>query len=267
LRFNIFHVILLIVINPSHKKIHRSFQSARRERAMLRLVAGNGVIESQGGRGHTVSTEQGEGSVADLLAEVGSLSEAEARGVGARVARALGCVHDRGVVHGDIKPANIVFSTDGDLRLIDFDAAGATGSQRRRGSPARISDKGPLAPEADIVALAIMVVECATGAMIDSAAVWTTPALVSVGCSTDLAADVELILNSTPTAARVSAILQRRDDRLPTTRGRRGSVDPTPTVDMQGVAVAGLSPIGAVETKGPLPSPTGWRHWASRALG
>jgi serine/threonine-protein kinase len=38
-----------------------------------------------------------------------------------RVAAALQYAHDRGVVHGDIKPANIVFDADtGSVKIIDF---------------------------------------------------------------------------------------------------------------------------------------------------
>ena len=41
----------------------------------------------------------------------------------AEVARAIGALHDRGVVHADIKPENVLVLSDGTPRLIDFGSA------------------------------------------------------------------------------------------------------------------------------------------------
>lgn len=63
------------------------------------------------------------GSLHDLLAERGRLSPGETIAVLARVADALGSAHRRGVLHGDVKPANILFTTDGEPLLGDFGVA------------------------------------------------------------------------------------------------------------------------------------------------
>lgn len=40
-----------------------------------------------------------------------------------RLLRALGRLHSLGIVHRDVKPANILLTSKGELRLIDFGAA------------------------------------------------------------------------------------------------------------------------------------------------
>lgn len=227
-----------------HRKRHPSRQRAGHERALLRLVQGPGVVPLVEGPDDLVVTACGRGSVADLLCESGPQSAAVARATGARVARAVARLHAAGVVHGDVKPANVVFAPDGDLWLVDFDAAGSPLSIRVRGTPARGGDRTTLSEADDVAAIAVMVLECATGVIIDPAMVWDVAALEQIGCPADLAADIVAILRTSPSAERVAAILERRDDRIPSPPRRRRHVDPTPTIDIASVAIVGLSPVG-----------------------
>jgi serine/threonine protein kinase len=52
------------------------------------------------------------GSLADRLRQEGALAPAEAARVTAQVCEGLGYAHERGVVHCDLKPGNILFATD-----------------------------------------------------------------------------------------------------------------------------------------------------------
>ncbi len=64
------------------------------------------------------------GTVAELLSARGSLTPGQAAGVVVAVAEALAAVHARGLVHGDVKPSNILLSEAGDPYLADFGLSG-----------------------------------------------------------------------------------------------------------------------------------------------
>ena len=68
-------------------------------------------------------------NLAELLARKAKLAPETAAIIGAAVARALEHSHDRGIVHRDVKPANILLSLRGEVKLIDFGIA-----QRTRGT-------------------------------------------------------------------------------------------------------------------------------------
>lgn len=67
----------------------------------------------------------------DKLHRSGPLGEAEAASIGIDLCRALHAVHRAGLVHGDIKAANVMSEEDGSIVLLDF------GSGRLQDTPAR----------------------------------------------------------------------------------------------------------------------------------
>jgi serine/threonine-protein kinase len=62
-------------------------------------------------------------TLADRLSEQSPLPETEALSIASQVCVALDYIHEHGVVHYDLKPANLMLCPDGTIRLIDFGLA------------------------------------------------------------------------------------------------------------------------------------------------
>ena len=99
-----------------------------------------------------------------LLQRSGTLSDEEARALAKPLLNALDYIHQQGVIHQDIKPANIYIRENGDPILLDFGAAGqrleASPSLRRRlgsdgyAAPEQYDARGEIGAGTDIYALA-----------------------------------------------------------------------------------------------------------------
>lgn len=104
----------------------------------------------------------------------GPLAPSQVAELGAQAARALAAAHTAGVVHGDVKPANLLLTDDGVLKLTDFGIARRLGPATS-GQPARVvlGTAGYLAPElalghppsraGDLYALGCVLYELSTG--------------------------------------------------------------------------------------------------------
>ena len=114
-------------------------------------------------------------TLAEHLKTLGRLPEAEAISIVRRICEALRYLHEEGVVHYDLKPANIMLCADGSIRLIDFGLAQPVETSRfhLRGpappmgtiayvSPEQIQRKRGR-PSADIYSLGGMLYEMLTG--------------------------------------------------------------------------------------------------------
>ncbi len=96
--------------------------------------------------------------------------------LGASVASALAYVHGRGIVHRDVKPANILVTPDGQARLGDFGVArlidvstltldGTTLGTAAYMAPEQLENH-QVGPSADIWSLGLVLLECLTGAQV-----------------------------------------------------------------------------------------------------
>lgn len=113
-------------------------------------------------------------TLADVLRD-GPLGPGVAAATGLQVARALGEAHNRGLVHRDVKPANVLLTREGQAKVADFGIAKALGNaQTRLTTPGMIVGTAAyLAPEqlrnaevdarADVYALGLVLFECVTG--------------------------------------------------------------------------------------------------------
>lgn len=86
-------------------------------------------------------------SLADVLAEQGSLPPAEVARIGADTADALAAAHAAGVVHRDIKPGNVLLGENGLVKITDFGISRAVEDVTGTLTSAIIGTPAFLAPE------------------------------------------------------------------------------------------------------------------------
>jgi mitogen-activated protein kinase kinase kinase 17/18 len=111
------------------------------------------------------------GSLADEAARNGGrLEERDVRRYAADVARGLAHIHGAGVVHGDVKPRNVVLGADARAKLTDFGCARRIAASPRPpagGTPAfmapEVARGEEQGPAADVWALGCTVIAMATG--------------------------------------------------------------------------------------------------------
>ncbi len=81
---------------------------------------------TSGGAPYLVMEYMTGGSLADALLQNGPMLWTDAFQVGTQVCDALQAAHDAGVVHGDVKPENLLRSAYGETKLTDFGVASLT---------------------------------------------------------------------------------------------------------------------------------------------
>lgn len=111
-------------------------------------------------------------SLQEALAE-GMVDVAIAVNIVAVVCEALGYAHDRGVIHRDVKPGNIMLAHDGNVKVTDFGIARAIGNDTVTrtaavlGTAAYLSPEqaqgGAIDPRSDLYSLGVVLYEALTG--------------------------------------------------------------------------------------------------------
>ncbi len=109
----------------------------------------------------------------ERIAVEGRLPIAEALAIAVQVASALAYAHERGVIHRDVKPHNVLLTDDGHAKLTDFgiarvdDAPALTNPGRVLGTGDYVAPEQaqghPLDGRADIYALGALFYHCLTG--------------------------------------------------------------------------------------------------------
>ena len=149
-------------------------------RAAARLNDAN-IVQAydvgQSGEYHYFVMEYVDGTtVYDQIVEKKKLSEEEALPIIRQVAKALQHAHDRGFIHRDIKPKNIMIAKNGDVKLADLGLARALDDRhaaeaeagRAYGtpyyiSPEQIRGKKNITPAADLYGLGATLYHMVTG--------------------------------------------------------------------------------------------------------
>jgi serine/threonine-protein kinase len=190
------------------------------------------------------------GSLEALLAERRQLPPGEVVAIAAPIADALAAAHRVGIVHGDVKAANILFGVDGRPLLADFDVAHSARSPAGDEivgtaeylAPERLLGEAP-DPRSDVYALGVVCYEALAG--------YVPFAAATVGHAAPL-------LTLGPLAESVERALAREPrDRFPSAEAfalaLRASVPPS---DVRLPRTTAASPSGVATA--PVPGSAAW---------
>jgi len=113
------------------------------------------------------------GTLQEQIGRRAPFRDREAAGVGAQIADALEAAHERGVIHRDIKPQNVLVTALGNLKVTDFGIARAASSVTSSASGAIFGTAGyispeqalgePVGPASDLYSLGVILYEMLTG--------------------------------------------------------------------------------------------------------
>ncbi|MDQ4130626.1 MAG: Stk1 family PASTA domain-containing Ser/Thr kinase, partial [Actinomycetota bacterium] len=130
--------------------------------------------EDEGGQAYLVMEFVDGPSLRDVLRKRNRLTPPEAAAVLAAAAAGVAAAHARGLVHRDVKPENILITSDGTVKVTDFGLARAAAATTQTFAPgAIVGSPHYLAPESvrdepsdartDVYALGVVLYECLVG--------------------------------------------------------------------------------------------------------
>jgi serine/threonine-protein kinase len=108
--------------------------------------------------------------LSSLIRRIGRVHGDKAHEIGRQLCAGLQAAHEQGVLHCDLKPANVMLDGDGDVRIADFGIAAAMGgeeSEQVRGTPAYMAPElftgAPASVATDLYSLGLVLYEVYTG--------------------------------------------------------------------------------------------------------
>ena len=115
-----------------------------------------------------------DGATLETLLENGPLPWPQAVDYAAQIARGLSAAHERGIVHRDVKPGNVMITANGVAKLLDFGIARSAEATRLTATGATIGTLAYMSPEqasgrpidarTDLWSLGVLLYEMCTGA-------------------------------------------------------------------------------------------------------
>jgi len=150
-------------------------QRWRREAELLQRLSHPNIVAVRGWileeeRASLVTEFVDGGSLEERLDECGALPLVQALTIVSQAARALAHAHQHGIVHRDVKPANLLLATDGTVKVSDFGVAASLPDEDGavlEGTPAYMAPEqlrgGPVDARADVYALGVVLYRCLTG--------------------------------------------------------------------------------------------------------
>ncbi|MEV1172798.1 serine/threonine-protein kinase [Nonomuraea sp. NPDC049784] len=154
------------------------FQNEARAMATLRHpgvvdVYDYGICEVEGRQVSFLVMEYIQGESLDRVLRRGPLGPAATMRLVAEVGDALAAAHAQGIVHRDVKPANLMVRPDGSVVLTDFGIAHSVSAGHLTATGTMLCSAGYCAPEmatasdvtpaVDVYALGVVAYECLTG--------------------------------------------------------------------------------------------------------
>src|SRR5215217_4004990 len=121
--------LALKVLKEHYAKDERFVGCFRKEAQSAAALNHPGVVQvydqgrAEDGRYYIAMEHVPGGSLKDLIGRRGSLDPAEAARLASQVAEALHAAHERGIVHRDVKPQNVLLDEAGEAKVADFGIA------------------------------------------------------------------------------------------------------------------------------------------------
>src|SRR4051794_17107353 len=188
--------------------------------------------------------------LACLLTRIGRLPGDKALQAARQLCAGLAAAHDRGVIHRDLKPQNIMINKRGDVVIMDFGLAAIadqlSGAEVRNGTPAYMAPEqlrgASVTQSSDIYALGLVLYELFTGRRPFEAK--TLQQLIDLQESTHLASMISVATDVDPA---VEKVIRRCLDPHPEKRPA--------TALAVSAALPGGDPLAAALAAGETPSP------------
>lgn len=153
-------------------RAQREARNAAQLRNHPNIVTVCDVVEEDGAPWIVMQLVTGH-SLAEDIAAVGPLSAEQVRYVADNLLKALGAAHEAGIVHRDVKPANVMFTETGEVLLTDFGIAVHQADTTLTGTGMLVGSVDYMAPErirgkdsaaaGDLFSLGVTLYEAVTG--------------------------------------------------------------------------------------------------------